>query len=421
MKKLLWTGLMLLAFVWCYSSCGRVTEQEVSETNKPVATATPLATTTASGTAVTATPVPVDEAYDFADKMVANMTLEEKIGQMFLVDLYQLDKSHTKTGMIQRVSKKMRKTLRRYNVGGVYLMEGNFSSKKQTQKLMKKLQGSVVTGGSLYVAVEEDGGGEHSISAKVAQLKDTGYITPQEMGQNMTGEQIYESGKTIGLELSEIGVNLNLAPVADIGSEYNTEYAKRCLGTETQTVADNLKQYVKGMREGGVAVTLKYFPGIGKISGDCSEEIQENIDSLMTLRNNNFLVYEKGIEAGADCIMMGNVSLPEILTDKTPAFMSEDIVTKLLRKELKFDGVVMTAPLNDNVIRDNYSTQEVVLEAVKAGCDMLVLPLDFQESYEALLDAVKNGVIEEKRIDESVCRILQNKIQRGIITIDNNE
>lgn len=237
----------------------------------------------------------------------------------------------------------------------------------------------------------------------------------------MTAEQIYESGKTIGLELSEIGVNLNLAPVADIGSEYNTEYAKRCLGMETQTVADNLKQYVKGMREGGIAVTLKYFPGIGKIQGDCLEEIQENTDSLMTLRNNNFHVYEKGIEAGADCIMMGNVSLPEILTDKTPAFMSEDIVTNLLRKELKFDGVVMTAPLNDNVIRDNYSTQEVVLEAVKAGCDMLVLPLDFQESYEALLDAVKNSVIEEKRIDESVRRILQNKIQRGIITLDNNE
>ena len=417
MKKLLWTGLMLI-MAWAVCSCGKVKEN--TETATPTVTAIAEVSETVSGAAVTATPIPSDEAFALADEMIANMTLEQKIGQMFLVDLYQLDKRRTKSGMVQSVTKNMGKSIYRHNVGGVYLMEGNLVSTKQTKKLMEDLQASAVTGGSLYIAVEEDGGGEHSISAKVSQLNDTGYITPQEMGRDMTGEQVYEAGKTIGMELEKVGVNLNLAPVADVGSEKNEPYAMRCLGTEAESVADLLERYVKGMREGGVAVTLKHFPGIGNVPGDCSEEIFENTDSLMTLRNNNFITYSSGIQAGADCVMMSNVSLTEIITDKIPAFMSADIVTNLLRKELKFDGVVMTSPLNDNIIRDTYSVKEVVLQSVNAGCDMLVLPLDFQESYQTLLEAVKSGTIEEKRINTSVRRILQNKIQRGIIKIDNN-
>ena len=275
-----------------------------------------------------------------------------------------------------------------------------------------------VSGGALYVAVEEEGGGEHSLSAKVPELKDTGYITQSEMGKNMTEQQAYQTGKTIAGELAGIGINLNLAPVSDLASEINPEYALRCFGKETDKVSEMLRGIVPGMRENGIAVTLKYFPGIGNVPGETTEEILENSDSLMALRKNNFSVYSEGIKAGADCVMVSNVSVNKVTMKKIPAFMSGDIVTSLLREEMDFDGIIMTPPLNDNVIRNKYTAGFVVTEAIKAGCDMLVLPGSLPESYQAVIEAVRTGQIDEKVINTAVRRILQNKILRGILVLE---
>lgn len=418
MKRLLWMiFVVLMAFGVC--ACGN-TQKKNGQATADTITQTPTVT---SGMAVSASPTPIDsdDAYEQAEEMLTNMTLEQKVGQMFLVDLYQLDHRRTLDGTITSVTKTMGEAIRQYNIGGVYLTEVNIKEKEQGKQLIHDLQAEAVSGGSLYVAVEEDGGGENSISTRVAGLNDTGYITPNQMGQDMSAQQVYQAGKNIGLELTNLGVNLNLAPVADIGNEKNPEYAKRCLGTEVEQVSTLLESYVKGMREGGLAVTLKYFPGIGNVPGDYTETVLENTDSLMSIRNNNLVTYQSGIDAGADCVMVGNISASEVTVKKIPAFMSKDIVTKLLREELDFDGVVMTAPFNDNVIRNNYTYEFATVEAVKAGCDIIVLPGELEKCYQALLSAVKAGKIDEKTIDSSVCRILQNKIQRGILVLDKNK
>ena len=414
MKRLLWIVFMVfIAFAVC--ACGETQKQDGQATEKTEATARPSEIVSGTAAAVSPTPIPASEAYAQAENMLVNMTLEQKIGQMFLVDLYQLDQKRTLDGTVHDVTADMGKAIRQYNIGGVYLTDINIEDKKQCRKLIQDLQAETVTGGSLYIAVEEDGGGSNSISARVAALDATGYISPGEMGANMSEKQIYQAGKNIGGALTKLGINLNLSPVADIGDENNPEYATRCLGTEAESVANMLGSYVRGMREGGLAVTLKHFPGIGNVSGDYTEFVLENTDSLMSLRNNNFVAYQSGIEAGADCVMVGNVSASEITVEKIPAFMSYDIVTKLLREELNFDGVIMTSPFDDNVIRNNYTYEFAVVEAVKAGCDLIVLPGDLDVCYRTLLSAVKAGKIHEKRIDASVLRILQNKIQRGIV------
>lgn len=112
-----------------------------------------------------------------------------------MVDLLQLDASPSVDGTAYKATDSMKQAIIDYHLGGVYLTKENIKSQKQTKKLVQNLQASVVSGSALYVAVEEDGGGENSISAKVEDLKDTGYVTPKEMGQNMTANQIYESGK----------------------------------------------------------------------------------------------------------------------------------------------------------------------------------------------------------------------------------
>ena len=408
MKQLLWMGFVVL-FAFGVCACGNTQKEENKETEQPTATVSDVSETSSP------TPISSDEAYLQAEKMLAGMTLEQKVGQMFLVDLYQLDQKRTLDGAARKLTANMGKALRQYNVGGIYLTELNITDKNQCRQLVDDLQAEAVTGGSLYIAVEEDGGGSNSISAKVAGLNDTGYIAPAEMAHNMTEQQVYEAGKKTGSELTDIGINLNLAPVADIGSENNPDYAKRCLGQDAEQVSQIIDGYVRGMREGGLAVTLKHFPGIGKVAGDYTETVLEQNDSLMSLRNNNFKGYQSGIQAGADCVMVGNVSFSEVTVKKIPAFMSQDIVTKLLRKELKFDGIIMTSPFDDNVIRNNYTYEFATLEAVKAGCDMIVLPEKFKECYHALVSAVKEGKIDERVIDTSVYRILQNKIQRGIL------
>lgn len=408
MKRYQWMGIML-SLVLLLCSCG--TDKEV-EKKAGESTSTPSAT--ASVTPL----ISEDEAFSEAEKIVKTMTIEQKVGQMFLVDLLQLDASPSVDGTAYKATDSVKQAIIDYHLGGVYLTKENIKSQKQTKKLVQNLQASVVSGSALYVAVEEDGGGENSISAKVEDLKDTGYVAPKEMGQNMTANQIYESGKTIAGELTKIGINLNLAPVADLASDQNPSYAMRCLGSDADGVADLLDDFVSGMREGGLSVTLKTFPGIGNVSADVTESIAENTDSLMTIRDTNFVPYASGIQAGADCVMVSNVAYSKLTVKKVPAFMSQDIVTKLLREELGFDGIVMTSPLNDNVIENNYTNEFAVVEAVKAGCDLIVLPGNFKECYEALITAVEEGRIDEKVINTSVRRILQNKIQRGILVLE---
>lgn len=411
MKQLRWMGLAVcLMLGLCACAFGGQVEETPGKDEPKVTEAVATAT---------ATPlISEDDAFSEAEDMVKKMTLEQKIGQMFLVDLTQLDGQPSLDGTAYKATENMKEAIQRYSVGGVYLTKENIKNIKQTQKLTNDLQSSSVSGSALYIAAEEDGGGANSISSKVDDLRETGYVTPQEMGQNMTSQQLYESGKTIAGELTDLGVNLNLAPVADIGSEENPLYAVRCLGTEAEAVSNLLKDFVSGMREGGLGVTLRSFPGIGNVSGDVTEAILENTDSLMTLRDNNFLPYTSGIEAGADCVMVSNVAFPRITVKKIPAFMSQDIVTKLLREELKFEGIIMTSPMNDNVIGNNYTYEFAAVEAVKAGCDMIVLPGNFKECYDALVTAVKEGRIDEKVINTSVRRILQNKLQRGILVLE---
>ena len=187
MKRYQWMGIML-SLVLLLCSCG--TDKEV-EKKAGESTSTPSAT--ASVTPL----ISEDEAFSEAEKIVKTMTIEQKVGQMFLVDLLQLDASPSVDGTAYKATESMKQAIIDYHPGGVYLTKENIKSQKQTKKLVQNLQASVVSGSALYVAVEEDGGGENSISAKVEDLKDTGYVTPKEMGQNMTANQIFESGKRL--------------------------------------------------------------------------------------------------------------------------------------------------------------------------------------------------------------------------------
>ncbi len=386
------------------------------------------------------------------DELLKNMTLEEKVSQMFIVDMTQLnavatsgaavgmdtaeskEKEKSRTKKNKKTKKKNKKEKKKkqinpeqqltepvisvmedYPIGGVFFTEKNIKDVENFGKLISDLQSNVTTGGALYIAVEEEGGGSHSLSSKVSELSDTGYTTQSELGANMTEGLVYDVGKVIAEELVPLGVNLNLAPVADIASENNAEYSLRCFSSDEEIVSGMVAGMVSGMRENGLATTLKYFPGVGQVEGDLQEGIRESDISLQDIRDYNLTTYQAGVDAGTDCIMVSNVIFTKISPDKKPAFMYQDLIQTLLREEIEFDGVVMTPSLQDNAIQSSYEEKEVVVDAVKAGCDMIVLPTDFAASHQALVDAVNAGEIDERAINTSVQRILSNKFQRGII------
>jgi beta-N-acetylhexosaminidase len=381
--------IFLVGIVVC--ACGK-NKAKVLQTDQPSDTME-NETKSASGTAADTPQISSDRAFSMAEELLNQMTLEEKIGQMFMVHLSQIDSSHTLDGNQYKVTPQMRQMLKKYHFGAVYLTVNNMANEKQTKKLVHDLQASV-SGSALYIAVEE------------------------ENGQAVSEDDVYKESREKAEELADMGINLNLAPVADVASENNLEYAKHCFGYDADLVEEMTEKFVSGMSAGGLGTTLKYFPGIGNVAGDTRVELLENTDSLMTLRNLNFSIYSAGINAGADAVMMSTVVVKKVTMDKTPAFLSKDIVTSILREEIGFDGVVMTPFLNDVLISKKYTPGYVAVEAVKAGCDMIVLSEDWKESYEALVTAVERGEIDEKAINTAVQRILKNKIQRGILVLE---
>lgn len=422
MKRGVWIAMLILVTA-CIGACGRggttVTVTPM-KTDKPAETAGPVSGT-ASGPAVTKderTQISEMKAFDLAEDILADMTLEEKIGQMFMVHLSEIDPVHTADGNQYYVTKNMKKVLGKYNIGGIYLTQNNIANKEQTRKLTSGLQ-QCVSGSALYIAVEEEGGGDYSISEDVGELREGGVMSPSEMARELSADQVEKKSRKIASELMSVGINLNLAPTADVGTEENKDYAKRCFGTEQDLCETMIESFINGMGGEGLAMTLKYFPGIGNVAGNAQTELLESTDNLMTLRSDNFALYTAGIEAGADAVMVSNVSVNKVTLTRIPAFMSSDIVTSLLRDELGFEGVIMTPFLDDPVIKDKYTPGFAAVEAVKAGCDMIILPENWKESYDALRKAVERGEITEKVINTAVSRILQNKIRRGILVLDN--
>lgn len=402
---MLFTAVLLVACGLDDSGVSNKTQSRKSEKN------------TATGQAVSEQ-ISNSEAFSMAEEYVKNMTLEEKVGQLFLVTLTKLDDEKGQMNSYEATDE-MKGKIRDYHLGGVILKKRNLKSQHQTAMLVSELQ-QVASGGALYVAVEEDGGGDFSVSKECAELRAGGYIEPKEMGEKMTSLQIYQKGVSIGKELKNWGLNLNLSPVADVSYGENPEYARRCLGSEEDPddVSEKLSSYVNGFREGGISVTLRTFPGLGKVSGDITKEMINHSETLMQLRDHEFKVYAEGVKAGADCVMVGNVYMSKLISDEIPAFMSSDIVTKLLREEIGFERVVMTSPLNESAITNKFSQEYAMTEALKAGCDILVQPDDFEEAYHTLLEDVRVGRLNEKVINTAVCRIITNKIEAGILVLE---
>lgn len=355
-----------------------------------------------------------DDALELAADYLENMTLEEKVGQIFMVNLEQLDRRKGNYYEFRKCTKVMQKNIEKYHIGGVILFSRNIAKRKQTIKMNEKFLKADRT--PLFIAVDEEGGRVARIASN-PKMKTTSFPSAEEIGKAEDDEYTYEMGKTIGSEIKELGFNVDFAPVADVKtSELNEEIGDRSFGSDPQKVSDYVSAFIQGLDKVGISGTIKHFPGQGSSSGDTHKESVDIDSSIASLRKNDFVPFQAGIAAGADFTMVSHISVSKVTETSTPASMSDLIMQTILRDELGFLKIIITDALDMSSITDYYTSAESAYNAFKAGADIILMPRDFEEAYQEIYAKVLDGTIEEARLDASVLRILAVKVQRGILS-----
>lgn len=347
-------------------------------------------------------------ADDSIDEIIETMTLEEMVYQMMFVT----PESITGVGTVVRAGDATKTALQNYPVGGIVYFAANFETPEQTAEMIKNTQGYSKI--PMFIGVDEEGGRVARLGNN-SQMGTTLHPPMREIGDSGDAEKAKEVGKILANDLSKFGFNVDFAPVADvIIDENNTEIGDRSFGNNPDTVSLMVENVVAGLQEGGISATLKHFPGHGSTINNSHTGVSESARTIEQLRENEFLPFAAGINAGADFVMISHMTLTAATKEKVPSSLSKEVITDMLRGELGFNGIVITDAFNMGAVTTMYSQAEAAKMAINAGVDMILMPQSLTEVHSAIVSAVENGEISEERIKESVKRILTVKRKRGI-------
>lgn len=347
---------------------------------------------------------------DVIAEIMQKMTLEEKIGQLFMPS-FQLD---SEGKPVKAVNQEIREQLEQFPVGGVILFAPNIETVDQTRSLIAELQ--ALSKIPLFIAVDEEGGKVSRLNHDRSRIGATKLPGNAALGNTGDPELAYRVGQLLGRELSVLGFNMNMAPVADVNTNPdNPVIGERAFGSDPHEVAQMVERMVQGIQSENVSSVIKHFPGHGDTAHDTHLGAVVLGHGRERLEDVEWVPFRQGIAAGADGIMVAHLIVPQVSGSELPASLSAEILTGVLREEMQYTGLIMTDALDMGAITDHFSPTEAVVKAVAAGVDILLMPESLAAGYQALLAAVKQGRISEERIDASVRRILQTKKQRGIL------
>ncbi len=351
---------------------------------------------TASESTVPEQTVPAEKTK--AQLLLEEMSLEEKVAQLFLV------------AMAEDVY--MQWLLQRYSVGGVIFFANNIKDPAQLRASMEALRENAKY--PLFLAIDEEGG-------RVARLgNDKDFDVPkvgsaQSVGSTGNPENAWKMGSTIGAYLKEYDFDLNFAPVADVNTNpKNIVIGDRAFGSDPQLVAKMVSAAVEGLQAQGIMACIKHFPGHGDTEMDShygTVSIQKTWQELLDCELIPFIAAMDQ----TDMVMVAHINTPQITEDGLPCSLSREMITERLRKELGYEGLVITDSLAMGAIAESYSPEEAAVLAIQAGVDILLIPEDFVRAYEGILEAVADGRISLQRIEESVLRILVLKEKYGML------
>ena len=331
------------------------------------------------------------------DKLVANMSDADKVGQLLMIGI------HGKT-----LNDDAKFMLNEYRVGGIILFDRNMESKDQVKSLITDINKTGKSAGltPLFIGIDQEGGA-------VARMEDQLIKVPpaEELGKEPI-EQAVSLAKQSGTELKDLGFNINFAPVADLGSTYG-----RSFSTKPDDVVRYASAVGKAYDEAGLWYSYKHFPGIGKTDVDLHADtsvVPVSKESLLNEDTKVFVDLIKQSKPNTYAIMVSHAMYPQIDADH-PSSLSKAIITDWLRKDMGYNGVVVTDDMDMGALAKHYTFGDMAVQSILAGSDILLVCHEYehmQEAYNGLMKAVKDGRISKERLDESVKRILLMKMSK---------
>ena len=343
------------------------------------------------------------------DRVLDSMTLEEKVNQLFMITPEAL----TGVGTVIQAGDGTREALAEHPVGGLIYFAQNLKDPDQTRTMLENTQeyASARSGFPIFLSVDEEGGQVARVGSNPAfGVPEIGNMS--EVGAGGDTQEAYETGSTIGAYLKDLGFNMDAAPDADVLTNPANEVVKyRSFGSDPDLVSRMAAAELKGLNDQGIIGMYKHFPGHGGTTADSHEGYVYVEENLEELKSGALVPFQDGADNGLRVIMVSHIACPEVTGDNTPATLSRQLVTDLLREDMGFDGLVITDALNMGAITEQYSSGEAAVAALNAGVDMLLMPADFQAAYDGVMAALENGELTEERIDESVRRILEIKLE----------
>lgn len=346
-----------------------------------------------------------EQMLEEVEEILAGMTLEEKVYQLFIITPEALTGSNTVTA----AGETTRKSLENYPVGGLVYFSKNLKDPAQTKKMLQNVMefSYEVEGLPLFTCIDEEGG-------RVARIGSNPVFGVEKIGcmQEVEDEkEAYEAGETIGTYLSRLGFNFDFAPDADVlTNKSNKAIGDRSFGSDSDRVVKMAAAFSDGLHSQNVLSSFKHFPGHGAVQGDTHDGFAYTDKTYEELLKSELKPFMAAGSLGVDAVMAAHISVPEITGEDTPCTLSEKMITDVLRRDLGFEGLIITDALDMGAITQNYTSRQAAVLAFRAGVDMLLMPRDFKQASEGILEAVEKGEISEERIDESLRRIIKAKL-----------
>ena len=342
------------------------------------------------------------------DERIGAMTLEQKVAQLFIVTPEALVEG---VSQVTQAGDMTREGVTAHPVDGIVYFAQNLLDPEQTTTMLANVKQFYADAGNVapFIAVDEEGG-------TVVRVADNEAFGAQDVGDASAlgsagdTEAAKRAAEQIADYLMPLGFNLDFAPVADVVDPLRSDtMGLRSFSSDAAVAADMVRAEVEGFRDKKMLCCAKHFPGIGAAAGDSHEgaiTIEATNEELETV---DLVPFRAAIEAGVPMIMVGHVSLPNIVGDSTPAPLSSAVVQGMLRDSLGYTGIIVTDSLSMGAITDYYTPAEAAVAALKAGCDIPLMPERLDEAYQGVLSAVQVGELTEERLDESLTRILTAK------------
>ena len=342
------------------------------------------------------------------DERIGAMALEQKVAQLFIVTPEALVEG---VPQVTQAGDMTREGVTAHPVGGIVYFAQNLLDHEQTTTMLANVKQFYADAGNVapFIAVDEEGGTVVRIADNEAfPVQDVGDASA--LGSAGDTEAAKRAAEQIADYLMPLGFNLDFAPVADVVDPLRSDtMGLRSFSSDAAVAADMVRAEVEGFRDKKMLCCAKHFPGIGAAAGDSHEgaiTIEATNEELETV---DLVPFRAAIEAGVPMIMVGHVSLPNIVGDSTPAPLSSAVVQGMLRDSLGYTGIIVTDSLSMGAITDYYTPAEAAVAALKAGCDIPLMPERLDEAYQGVLSAVQVGELTEERLDESLTRILTAK------------